>query len=509
MNNPASLPWFVRHEFGLFWRDWISMMTAGQRHREIRLFCFLAIALILMHVLAYFILLPIIDGGIGSTIPVLVFLGGTMLLSFSLMLSQAMESVTRAFYARDDLDLILSSPAMVQHLFAVRITAISGITMSMSLLLAFPFINVLLFLDGFKWLAAFAALGAMAAFATALAVLITILLFATIGPARTRFVSQLVAAIVGASFVIGIQIAAIAYFGNISRFDVLTSDLLYSIAPGKNSWWWFPVRALTGETTSLILLVVCGLGTLAMTIRLTAGNFGEFVVATNGVSRQHSNAKTTELKFGSHSPAHALRMKEWILLKRDPWLVSQTLMQLLYLLPPAILLWRNFSGTANSLVILVPVIVMAAGQLAGGLAWLAISGEDAPDLVSTAPLTPHATIRAKTEAVMVTIAGIFLPFVTALAFADRWLALVTIIGVVVSSICSIAIQLWFRKQARRTHFRRRQTSSRAATFAEAFSSILWAGTAGVAATGSWLAIGLAIAAIIVLLIARAIAPTRD
>ncbi|RYX87410.1 MAG: permease, partial [Bradyrhizobiaceae bacterium] len=39
------------------------------------------------------------------------------------------------------------------------------------------------------------------------------------------------------------------------------------------------------------------------------------------------------------------------------------------------------------------------------------------------------------------------------------------------------IQLWYRVQARRSQFRRRQTSSRIATFAEAFSSIGWAATA--------------------------------
>ena len=39
-----------------------------------------------------------------------------------------------------------------------------------------------------------------------------------------------------------------------------------------------------------------------------------------------------------------------------------------------------------------------------------------------------------------------------------------------------SIQLWFRVQARRSQFRRRQTSSRLATFAEAFSSIGWAAT---------------------------------
>ena len=61
-------------------------------------------------------------------------------------------------------------------------------------------------------------------------------------------------------------------------------------------------------------------------------------------------------------------------------------MQVLYLLPPALLLWRNFGDDGDTLVVLVPVFVMAAGQLAGGLAWLAVSGEDAPDLVATAPI---------------------------------------------------------------------------------------------------------------------------
>ena len=85
-----------------------------------------------------------------------------------------------------------------------------------------------------------------------------------------------------------------------------------------------------------------------------------------------------------------MRQKEWTLLLRDPWLVSQTLMQLLYLLPPALLLWRSYGEGTGALVVLVPVLVMAAGQLAGGLAWLAISGEDAPD--SSRPLPCRAPI---------------------------------------------------------------------------------------------------------------------
>ena len=96
-------------------------------------------------------------------------------------------------------------------------------------------------------------------------------------------------------------------------------------------------------------------------------------------------------------------------------MMSQTLMQLLYLVPPALLLWKSFSSDSGALVLLVPVLVMAAGQLAGGLAWLAISGEDAPDLVATAPVSPRAVIRAKVEAVMGVIALVFAPFLLPLA----------------------------------------------------------------------------------------------
>src|SRR3712207_2340355 len=146
-------------------------------------------------------------------------------------------------------------------------------------------------------------------------------------------------------------------------------------------------------------------------------------------------------------------------------------MQILYLLPPALLLWRNFSDDAGALVVLVPVIVMAAGQLAGGLAWLAVSGEDPPDLVATAPGRPQRVTRAKVEAVISCIAVVMAPLVLALAFASAPAALMSAIGILVAAASATLIQLWFRTQAKRTQFRRRQTSSRIATFAEAFSSI--------------------------------------
>jgi ABC-2 type transport system permease protein len=144
--------------------------------------------------------------------------------------------------------------------------------------------------------------------------------------------------------------------------------------------------------------------------------------------------------------------------------------------PPALFLWRSFSSSSTAIVLITPVIVMAAGQLAGGLAWLTISGEDASDLVATAPLSPSRVIRAKVEVVLIAISVIFAPFVAALALLSPPEALITVAGVGIAAISSTGVQLWFRMQAKRSQFRRRQTSSRVATFAEAFSSIGWAAT---------------------------------
>jgi ABC-2 type transport system permease protein len=215
------------------------------------------------------------------------------------------------------------------------------------------------------------------------------------------------------------------------------------------------------------------------------------------------------VRFGRISTKGALRRKEWLALRRDPWLMSESLMQILYLVPPALLLWLNFAGKVGSLLILVPIMVMAGGQLAGGLAWLAVSGEDAPELVGTAPVTVSAIVSAKIEAVLGAIALVFVPLLLVLALAAPRFALVGALGIAVSAFSAIMIQIWFRAQAQRKRFRNRQTSSKFATLAEALSSISWAGTAALAASGTWLAAGAAIMAVVTLAAAWAMSPSRS
>jgi ABC-2 type transport system permease protein len=418
------------------------------------------------------------------------------MLAWALMLSQAIESVTRVFYARADLDLIMSSPVTLANVFSVRIAAIALSVTAMALLLSTPFVDVLVIGGGIRWLSAFGVVVAIGLSAAAVAIAVTIMLFRLIGPSRTRLAAQILAAIIGAGFVIALQIAAILSYGTLSRFAVLTSDAAAAYAPDLESIVWWPARAALGDGETLLPLIAGGLvllGTVMATFSAGFADTAARVAATAAPS--HQGFRTKAFRRGSRQ--QALRWKEFVLLRRDPWLVSQSLMQLLYLVPPALMLWRSFSDSSAAIVLVTPIIVMAAGQLAGGLAWLTISGEDAADLVATAPLPASRVIRAKIEVVLMAIGAIFAPMVLALLFASPLQAAVTASGVMIAAASATAIQLWFRVQAKRSQFRRRQTSSRLATFAEAFSSIGWAATAA-------LALAIPIAALITGLITAAI-----
>ena len=505
--HPAPLAFLARHEFRLAWRDWWSMLTAGKRHRaRVVLVAMLAFA-VFMHAVAYSIVAKFAAVEPDADRGTLVVITGCAVLAWSLMMSQAMESVTRAFYARSDLDLILSSPIVARRVFAVRIAAIAASTVLMAVLLAAPFINVLVWRGGLRWLSGYGVVVAVGAAAAALSVALTVALFRTIGPRRTRLAAQIVAAIVGATFVIGLQLAAIFSYGTLAYLNFLRSDTLVSLVPALHSPVWWPARAVLGDLAALLTVMAAGLALLAAAIAVFSVRFGEHAIAAAGISESGVFHRRSG-PFRRVSPRRALRQKEWTLLRRDPWLASQTLMQLLYLLPPALMLWRAFGSHSGDLVLLVPVLVMAAGQLAGGLAWLAVSGEDAPDLVATAPVPARWIVRAKIEAVIGAVALLFAPFVAVLALASPRDALAAAAGIGIATVSATLVQLWFRTQARRKHFRRRQISSRIATFAEAFSSITWAATAGLAAAGHWQAAVTALFGLGLLAGVRAVSPHR-
>ena len=186
MSSTAELTWFARHELRLAWREWLAMMTAGRRGRKRAAIIGLIVFAAIMHLPAYAVIGRFADLQAPLDKSSLIVMTATILLAWALMLSQAIESVTRVFYARADLDLIMSSPVRLANIFSVRIAAIALSVTAMALLLSTPFVDVLVFGGGVRWFAAYGVVVAIGLSASAVAIAVTVLLFRLIGPSRTR-----------------------------------------------------------------------------------------------------------------------------------------------------------------------------------------------------------------------------------------------------------------------------------------------------------------------------------
>src|SRR5205814_7910810 len=141
-------------------------------------------------------------------------------------------------------------------------------------------------------------------------------------------------------------LVAILSAGTLSRAVVFQSSAVLEHLPDRDSLWWLPVEAAMGNGPALALLLACGASALAAAIRFGAPRFGELALAAGSMSHSTARPGKRTARFRARSPGQALRHKEWLLLLRDPWLMSQSLMQLLYLLPPffsavAHVLWRR------------------------------------------------------------------------------------------------------------------------------------------------------------------------
>ncbi|HVI87904.1 MAG TPA: hypothetical protein VM659_06350 [Dongiaceae bacterium] len=496
----------LSHEARLTRRDLAYLLTAGHRWRLSTVLLVIAIAFVFMHVLAYGMVGRYAAETPAADLGIYIPLTGTILLILMLMLSQALEKVTRLFYMQGDLDLLASSPVSLRLIFMLRIGNTAATTLAMACVVLIPFVNVLVCLGGSHWLSIFGLAVAGACTASGFALILTAILFDTMGPRRTRLVSQIVSAVVGSAFVIGIQAAAILSIGRMSQEAFFASDLLLSHAPEMTSPLWLPARAALGDGRALLGCILLGLGCLAVPMLLLARHIGSYAVSAGSAVLSARQKRSRLGWFATTSARLLLWRKEWLLLWRDPWLASQSLMQLLYLIPPALLLWRFYGHDRGALIVLAPVLTMAAGQLAGGLAWLAVSGEDAPDLIATAPISPARALAGKVEAVLMLVFLICAPFLLGLAGLSLEMTLVVALGIAAASVSSTMIQIWFRSQAKRRYFSRRQTSSRLATFAEAFCAVSWAAAAGLWLQNPVFAAVPVVVALLILCAARALRP---
>jgi ABC-2 type transport system permease protein len=411
------------------------------------------------------------------------------------IVAQAMTTTTRALYARGDLELLFASPVSARAVFGARSlsTAVNAVAWFAILLL--PLANVNALAGRLHWLAFYPALAACGLFGTAIGIVLALSFFRAVGPRRARLVSQIAATAIGACFMLGLQ--GYAATPTSARASLMAA-MEATAVPGWldwRTWLSLPTRAASGNLPALGLWLAVALAVFSAVTLCFGERFARAAVASAGApsaARRPGKSRTFRTDLGA-----TMRSKERRLILRDPWLISQIVLQVVYMLPISLILWRNGGVTSSPGMIFTPLIVVIGAQLAGSLAWLALSGEDAPDLLRAAPVTSRQIQRHKIQAILGPVAILLCAPIAALALASPWSALCAAFFALGASVSTALLNLWRQSPSPRSRVLQRHSQSKLVGLIEHVLAIVWAVGAVIAVMGSWSALVLiAVAAFI-------------
>jgi ABC-2 type transport system permease protein len=400
--------------------------------------------------------------------------------ALSWMLAQSLLGVTRTLYQRGDLDLMLSAPMPAPRIVAARTLGLAVENFASGAIFILPIAHALVLQGHAHWLGLYPLLAAMALASAALGLAAALGLFRLIGARRARAVAQAIAMVIGGVVALGIQAIAIlprdlraALLGGLD-LDRLSIDAL----AGHPAW--APVAAARGELGVLAFALAVA---VALFLAATAGlgrAYMKSALISAGADLVPRAARRRAVTRFVADPAVSLRLKELRLLARDPWIMGQLALQAVYTLPVALILWRSGIGAAIPAVAVTPSLVIITAQMSGSLAWIAISGEDAPEFMATAPVSRGFVEKRKLE-MIAAIVGAALAVPLALLFWHAPLA-----GLIALAFCAGAgiscalINLWHPTDGRRRAFMRRHAQSKLIGLIEHAMLLLWAIAAAVA-----------------------------
>ena len=418
---------------------------------------------------------------------------------FTLMLSQTINLAVQALYERGDLDLLLSSPLRPRVVLTVRALAITVVASILYIGLVTPFIITASVLGRPEWLSLFVVLIALALIATSLGILLTMALFALIGPRKTRVVAQVLAAVVGGLMFALSQVYNLTRHEDGGSSGVVGFMLSLTDSPllAVDSLLAWPVRALTASPAPLIGIAATGLILFVAVVRILGPRFASDAATAVGEKSTPAKTKGADGAF-AEGLSHAMVRKELRLLSRDPQLISQVLIRLMYLAPLGFVLFRNaHAGTASTFG--GAGIVFLAGQLAGSFAWIAISAEDSPDLLRSAPIDRGLADRSKLIAALIPTFSLTALAIAGFAFLAPLSAIVVAIACVCSAVSSGLIQVWRQKPGTRKTFNQRQRGSILVNLVEFVVQGGWAASTALALAGQVWALAPAVLAVFVTL----------
>lgn len=471
--QPGSILWLFRHEVRLLWFS-AGSGKPGKSSRRPGMAGLLTIGLVwlALHALAFFVVSR--TAGIDMRDPrVLVALTALLFGCMTFMLSSSLKSSVLVLFERGDLDLLLSSPLPSHSIFAVRLGTVAAGSAALYLFFLAPFAHAGALLGHVRWLALYPVLLGMATVVACAAMLMTLGLVRLIGARRTRIVAQVIGALAGAMIFIlsqlfaqfssGMEVRAAAAFAHAFADDG---------ALGAASPVWLPGRALLGEPLPLLGTVAMAAAAFVFTAARTHRFFVHGLQQAASISRAARRpAGGVRVRFG-RSLFITVLFKEWRLIARDPHLISQVALQLIYLLP---LFFIIFKRSDVQLPALAAGITLLCSSLTASLAWIVVAAEDAPDLLRLSP-APERTIR------VAKLAAAVLPSLALVLVPLAWLVMrvpiagLAAAGTVGGAVCTAALIVhWCGRPGLRSDYLARGKGDLFTSILGMFNSLSWGG----------------------------------
>jgi ABC-2 type transport system permease protein len=473
--------WLLAHELRISWRNWLA--AGRQRGGRGRIAMYLLLALVL-GVGGFWAADAVSPLEPAPTPLILGAIGAVFMFLLTFMVSQALMLITEALYQRGDLDLLLASPLPAWRILVVRMAAVALNVAAFYLAVVIAVFVWLPWFGGWRWMGFAPSVLALALFATAMAIVAARLLFRVIGAKATRIGAQIIASIMGAAFFLAIQTQnyvppgerAAAYRALLARLIPVLGDPESPLS--------LPARAAIGQLGALAIWIGAAIAFYLIAVWWFARAYlaNASAIAGLGASRRRADLRTRATRGGVTA---SLVRKEWRLILRDPLLLSQILLPIIYFVPMFLGLTRLSREGLSQFAIpsYASAFVLISTTLAASLAWLTVSAEDAPDLIASAPITRDQIDSTKAIAAGAPVLALMAApaaFSSLLsAFAGFWVLLGAAFAI--ASACLIAI--WYQRPGSRKNFRRRTRAGFFINLAQVFITFCWTGATWFAVFG--------------------------
>ena len=391
--------------------------------------------------------------------------------------NQAVNESVVILFERGDLDLLLSSPISSRAVFSVRLVSLALKVFFGFMLVTVP-TSIVAVLSGFpELLGIYPALISICLVAASFGMLVALGMVRWVGARRARSLVQFLNLAASMVIILGTQVPNYLLSSGVDMSGVWQRMSAW-FAPGSafdaSSWVWFPARAILFDPVSVVLSLGLS-GAIAILSVLALDQ--AFVQGMQQSMTRKKSARAGKERAWRDGLSRVMLTKEWRTMRRHPYLISQVAFQIVLLLPLTWVLLQG--GEDNSLLDVGRVasvgLPFMGGQLSYALTYIVLSGEEAPDLLKSAPASSNKLRRLKQLAALIPVWLLVLPAVIALitqGYAWRS-AVVATLG---ASVSSSLLRLWNSRPAPiGTLFRQRRVNETdfLLTGAEVISPWLW------------------------------------